>query len=113
MCSYNCVQVELFAKTLVEHAGWNEAAHSAQGDPFTNGITQPGRLRGQRIPNRFRHHSRIVSAFDALLSRVGQTLSFIRVNDKSDFCGLRVPAEFSPRICRFDQERPHAESPDL
>src|SRR5947199_5777720 len=64
MCSYNCVQLKLFAKTFVEHAGGNEAAHSAQGDTSANGITQPGRLRGQGIPNRFRHQSRIVSAFD-------------------------------------------------
>src|SRR5881394_3532411 len=94
---HESVQLKLFAKGRVEHAGGNKAAHSAQGDTFPDWITQPGRLRGQCVPNRFRHHARVVSTFDVLLSRVGQTLSFIRVSLERALCGFGVSAEFSPR----------------
>jgi hypothetical protein len=52
---HKSIQLKLFAKTFVEHAGGKETAHSAQGDTFANWISQSGRLRGQCAPNRFRH----------------------------------------------------------
>ena len=104
---HKSVQLKLFAKARVKHAGGNEAAHSAQGNSFTHRITQPGRLRCQCVQNRFRHPSRIVSVFDVLQSRDGQTLSFVRVSVERDFCGFGVSAEFRPRICRFNPRTPN------
>src|SRR6185503_15523958 len=112
-CVYMSVQLKLLAKTLVEHAGGNEAAHSAQANPFADGITRPRRLRGQCVPNRFRHLARIVSAFDVLESCGSQTLSFIRVNIESDLCGFRVSVKFGFRVGGLNQQCTQTESPDL
>src|SRR5438552_19147594 len=100
-CVCMSVQLKLLAKTLVEHAGGNEAAHSAQANPLADRITQTGRLRGQCTPNRFRHHSRIVAAFDVLLNRVGQTLSLMRVNIESHLREFGVPPDVGLCISRF------------
>lgn len=91
---HKSVQLKLFAKARVKHAGGNEAAHSAQGNSFTHRITQPGRLRCQCVQNRFRHPSRIVSVFDVLQSRDGQTLSFVRVSVEEIFAVLAFPLSF-------------------
>src|ERR1051325_201866 len=110
---HKSIELKLLAKTLVEHAGGNEATQSAPGDSLSDGITQPGRLCDQCFPNRFRHHSRIVSAFDSLQSRGDHALSFLRVNLESDFRELRLFPDFRIRIKRFDQHRAHAKPPDL
>src|SRR5207248_10547400 len=110
---HKSVQLKLFAKTFVEHAGGNEAAQSAQCNAPAYGITKFRPWRESRFQHGIGHDTGFISRLEERLHLLAQGRADLAI--LIELCvGLQqVRIEFRVRVRRLDDRDPNAPGAQL